>query len=140
MMKKSILLLPLLALSACVQLTPAGAQVKILTADQAALVATCHSLGSVSVSSEDALRNITATLSGDTAIIKHRDVSSASIIDGDLYRCAIPDKNIAPGNTPDTSPKPIGEEKTNGEYLRKSNLCHAKGGTWISNQCIIQIE
>ena len=131
--KRSIpVLIASFILSACLQLTPAGAHVQIITEDQQMLVAACKSLGKVFVSSEDALRNASAALSGDTAVISRRDVGSTTIVRGDVYRCSVGDKKV--------EPEPTTTEKENAEYIRKSNICQTKGGVWIASQCVITIE
>ena len=138
-MNKSVVPVSLLliGLSACVELTPAGKRVHIITQNQAELVSQCQPLGAVSVSSADALRNTAAALSGDTAIMSHRDVGTSTIVRGDVFRCSA-----------EVTKKPdvalTGTEKTdamtNTESLRKANLCQSKGGAWISSQCVIPVE
>jgi len=132
-MKKIFLFLFPVFIAACVELTPAGSHVKLIKEDQSTQVAECQALGTISVSSEDALRNSAAALSGDTAIMSHRDVGTTSIIHGKIFRCSV-EANKHPGAlTTET-------EKIESDSLRKSNLCHSKGGSWISNQCVIPIE
>ncbi len=139
-MKKAFLFLISFYLSACVQLTPAGSRVQILTEDQRALVVSCKPLGTVSVSSEDALRNNTAALSGDTAIISHRGVGSTSIVHGDVFRCSTSTSNTEQLNDSNKAKISTTTEKIDTEYLRKSTLCTSKGGIWTSGQCVVPIE
>lgn len=130
----------LTGISACVQLTPAGARVQIITEDQASLVAPCKYLGNVSVSSKDALRNNAAALSGDTAVISYRDVGSTSYIKGLVYDCSV-SPITAPLHTEKPAIKELTtEEKADAEFIRKSQQCQSKGGAWIANQCVISIE
>lgn len=123
-------------LSACVQLSPAGAQVRLFREEQAAAVSACQSLGRVSVSSEDALRNATAALSGDTALIVVRETNGSFYIRGSVYRCADPVPVAAVTPSPFPSPPP----PETGELLRKTAKCRDKGGAWDGHQCVIEIE
>jgi len=134
-MKQSALLLASLILSACVQLTPAGARVQILAENQTALITNCKSLGTITVSSEDALRNAAAGLSGDTAVMSSRDINGNRYIKGIVYNCSSPQEK-SPAPIPLVTPP----EQKDPESVRKSKKCREKGGVWISNQCVISIE
>jgi len=132
------LVLPMATLlSACVQLSSAGAQVRVLKEEQAAMLSACQPLGQVSVSSEDALRNATAAMSGDTALMSVRDVGGSIYIRGMVYRCqnivAAPMAIIPPSTIQGT---PVSES----EAARKSATCHEKGGVWTGHQCVIEID
>jgi len=130
----------LICTSACVELTPAGARVQIITEDQASLVTQCKFLGNVTVSSKDALRNNVAALSGDTGVISYRDAGSTSYIKGLVYDCSV-SPTTAPLHTEKPAIKELtAEEKADAEFIRKSQQCQSKGGAWISNQCVISIE
>lgn len=135
-MKKVFLFSISLMLSACVQLTPAGERVQIIRDNALERVAQCKPLGAVSVSSEDALRNASAALSGDTVVPSRRDIGSTSIIHGEIFRCAAASHDA----TQSDKLKQVTPDKADAEYLRKSTLCQSKGGAWFSNQCIIHIE
>jgi len=137
---RAFVALLLICTSACVELTPAGARVQIITEDQASRVAQCKYLGNVSVSSKDALRNNVAALSGDTGIMSYRDAGSTSYIKGLVYDCST-SLTTTPLQTGKPVPKELtGEEKADAEFIRKSQRCQNKGGAWISNQCVISIE
>jgi hypothetical protein len=138
---KVLLLLPLtILLPACVQLSPAGAQVKVVKKEQAATLSTCQSLGQVSVSSEDALRNAAAALSGDTALMTLRETNGSFYIRGTVYRCAsaapLAPNTLRPAPAPETMAAPVDAS----EALRKTAKCRDKGGAWDGHQCIIEIE
>lgn len=126
-----------LTLAACVRLTPAGERVQVLGASQAGLVSACRRLASVSVSSQDALKNAAAAQGGDTAIMNLRDVGTTQYIKGDIYDCS--DTVALPAAAP-AHREPSPEERADAEYRRKSGLCQAKGGAWINQQCVIVIE
>lgn len=127
----------LLASVGCVQLTPAGARVQVLDASQESLVANCKYLASVSVSSQDALKNAAAAQGSDVAMMSVRDVGTAQVIKGELYDCT----GAAGSPSADVKPRePTPAEKADAEYKRKSGLCQSKGGVWINNQCVVQVE
>lgn len=132
-------LLPLLILlSACVVLSPAGARVRVLNGEQTAALSSCQSLGRVSVTSEDALRNATAAAGGDTALMAQRETNGSVYIRGTLYRCA-PAAAVATAGLP---PVPVAAAALpeDSEALRKAAKCRDKGGAWNGHQCIIEIE
>lgn len=135
-MRVFVAVLCFVTLAACVRLTPAGERVQVLSAGQTGLVSACRRLASVSVSSQDALKNAAAAQGGDTAIMSLRDVGTTQYIKGDIYRCS---NTALPGMAP-VQHEPSPEEKADAEFQRKSGLCQAKGGAWINQQCVISIE
>jgi hypothetical protein len=127
----------LLLLGACVELSPAGAQVRLLKEEQAAELSNCQSLGQVSVSSEDALRNAAADRSGDTALISVREAGGSFYIRGTVYRCQhIVAAAVAKIPASAIQGTPVSES----EAVRKSAKCQEKGGSWKGNQCVIEID
>lgn len=131
-------LLPLsVILSACVELSAAGAQVRILKEERETEVSACQFLGRASVSSEDALRNAAAAMSGDTALMSVQEAAGNFYIRGNVYRCqhaASAPAVAAP--VPAIQSAPVNES----EVVHKSAKCHEKGGTWTNHQCVIEIE
>lgn len=124
-------------LSACVELSPAGAQVHVLKEEQSAELTSCQLLGPVSVSSEDALRNTAAAMSGDTALMSVRELSGSSYIRGTIYRCKNEvSTSPAPTQAPIIHSTPIDEA----DIARKTARCREKGGVWSGTQCVIEIE
>lgn len=145
--KLLVFLLPLgMIVSACVELSSAGAQVRVLKAGQEKEVSACQLLGQVSVSSEDALRNATAAMSGDTALMSVREAAGNFYIRGNVYRCkqeaSMPmATSVIQGPIPAIQNGAVNSAPVNEtEAARKSAKCHEKGGLWTHHQCVIEIE
>lgn len=124
-------------LAACVQLSPAGARVQVLTAADADRVAQCRRVSAVSVSSVDAVKNAAAEQGADVAVMSPRDVAGMRIFEAKLYQCAA--NAPAPElKQPVVEPAPT---KLDDEVLKqKTARCQAKGGNWINGQCVITLE
>lgn len=124
-------------LSACVELSSAGSQVQVLKEEREAELSSCQFLGRVSVSSEDALRNAAAAMSGDTALMSVRDAGGSFYIRGKVYRCK---KEVS--TLPVTVPAPVIQHTPvdETELVRKSAKCHDKGGVWTDHKCVIEID
>ena len=149
-----ILLLLSIGLTACVELSSAGSNIRVLPEGQdSQALKRCQFLGEVSVSSEDALRNAAASMSGDTAILSRTTLGDMSYIKGQIYRCSsvaalMP---ITPAIVPALSIKPIEkgiikqtpvEQTTIGglsesEQQRKRQKCQGLGGRWTGDLCVI---
>jgi len=127
-----------LFLSACVELSPAGAEVRVLKEERSAELSSCQLLGQVSVSSEDALRNATAAMSGDAALMSVRDIGGSLYIRGTVYRCknAVSSQAVHIPTSVIQQSAPLNET----EIARKSAKCQDRGGSWTDNQCVVEIE
>lgn len=137
------LIIPLVCafVGGCVRLSPAGAQIRILKGEESESVSACQLLGQVSVSSEDALRNTAADLSGDTALMVRQEAGGTYYIRGRIYRCSgdSPSVPVVPAQIPRAEEVSAHSQK-DPESLRKSAKCRDKGGQWTGSQCVIEIE
>ena len=130
----------LLGLSACVHLSPAGGRVQLLDAGEVARVSSCRQVGTVTVSSPDALRNATAALEGDTALMQRVNGATGQFVKGTVYACrpapevpvALPAAPAAPVVAEPPLPAP--------EAARKSGICQSRGGRWTGSLCVIDID
>ncbi len=136
-----------IALSGCVKLSASGQRVQLLEAPAAPPA--CDNVGSVTVSSADALRNAAAAAEADTAWMEPVSTGGMSFIRGKLFRChAVATTEVssapAPSNTPRTplaatTPAAPASAAQNDANSRKSGLCASKGGQWDGEKCFVII-
>lgn len=134
----------LLGLSACVHLSPAGDRVQLLDAGEVARVSSCRQVGTVTVSSPDALRNATAALEGDTALMQRVNGATGQFVKGTVYACrpapeapvAVPVLPAAVPAAPAAAEPPLPAP----EAARKSGICQSRGGRWTGSLCVIDID
>lgn len=128
-----------MTVTSCVKVTPAGDRVRLLGAGDSAAVAGCRSLGQVKVPSVKALRNVAASLDGDTVLHQQTDSVAGVIVTGDIYACRPP--AVAPEPSPLVAPPAAA---TGGSAApatdRKAGICQTRGGRWTGTLCVIDIE
>lgn len=142
-MQKSILLLTLLPLAAChhVELTGDGAQIVVLRST-AQPAAECVVLGTVvgqhklgSAQALNIVRNHAAVLGADTVMITTVEgwKSPSRRITASAFDCK--DHHTQPiqaaGETPPDSTQVT---------FDKAKKCQLKGGVWVNDQCVVQVE
>lgn len=131
-------LVALCCLSACVDLTPAGARVRVLREPQQVEMAACTPLGQVRVSSEDALRNAAVDLAGDTAVMGLRHVNGSTYVRGFVYDCGLGPQQATAPLPAAASPSPVTAGEPHGPD--RSEKCRLKGGHWHEGWCVIDID
>lgn len=137
----------------CATLTPEATQIKIISDGAVMAMMNCEELGHVSGASgiwggtlglEKAVaeaKNKAADISGANAImITNSRMNPTSVVNASVFNCSERKTQKIELVNPSPESQPSQQEADREETFRKAKACQDKGGVWIDDQCVIDIN